>query len=69
METTTVEVKKKTKEELDQLKHTYQAKTYDDVIRELMKRKRRSMAGKLAIGRKVSMQEILEKLRNERDRF
>lgn len=69
METTTVEVKKKTKQELENLKHAYSAKTFDEVIQKLIKRKPRSMAGKLSIGRKVTVKEIVKELREIRDRF
>lgn len=69
METTTVEVKKKTKQELENLKHAYHAKTFDEVIQKLIKRRPRSMAGKLSIGRKVTVEEIIQKIRDERDKF
>ena len=67
---TTIQVQKATVGLLTTLKGSYNAKSYDEVINILANRKTgKSMFGKLANGRKYSMKEILEGLRDERDRI
>jgi len=70
METTTIQLKKPTKELLEKLKENYSVKTYDEVIKTLIKRKHKSMYGVLK-NANISTKEITKEIRNERnnDRF
>ena len=70
METTTIQLEKPTKELLEKLKENYSAKTYDEVIKTLIKRKHKSMYGVLK-NANISTKEITKEIRNERnnDRF
>ena len=70
METTTIQLEKPTKELLEKLKENYSVKTYDEVIKTLIKRKHKSMYGVLK-NANISTKEITKEIRNERnnDRF
>ncbi len=69
METTTIQLEYPTKELLNELKQSFHSKTYDEVIRTLVKKKTKSMYGKLAKGKGVSTAEMMESLRDKSDRF
>lgn len=47
MNTTTIQIEKPTKELLDRLKSNYSVKTYDEVLKALIKKKHSSMYGVL----------------------
>ena len=70
MNTTTIQLEKPTKELLNTLKENYSVKTYDEVIKTLIKRKHKSMYGVLK-NANISTKEITKEIRNERnnDRF
>lgn len=67
METSTIQVEKPTKDLLNELKHNFGSKTYDEVIQTLVKRKTGSAFGKFAKG-KVSVAEMMKGLRDKNDR-
>lgn len=68
-DTTTIQVNKDTKKFLDSLKEAYGVKTYDAVINQLIQKKSKSMHGYLADANDpISMDDILEELRADRDR-
>jgi predicted CopG family antitoxin len=67
--TTTIQVEKPTKELLIELKESYHSKTFDDVIKTLVKKKTKLMYGKLAKGKNVSAAEMMKNLRDKRDRL
>ena len=69
MATTTIQVENPTKELLNKLKKSYNSKTYDEVIQNLVRKKTKSMFGKLAKGKKVSAKQMMRDLRDKRDRF
>lgn len=69
MATTTIQVENPTKELLNELKKSFESKTYDEVIQMLVKKKTKSMYGKLAGSRKVSASEMMKGLRDKHDRF
>ena len=69
MGTTTIQVEDPTKALLNELKKNFNSKTYDEVIRELVRRKTKSMYGKFAKGKKIPFSEALKGLRDEDDRF
>ena len=69
MGTTTIQIENPTKELLNELKKNYNSKTYDEVINALVRRKTKSMYGKLGKGKKVSASEIIKSLRDKSDRF
>ena len=67
--TTTIQIENPTKELLNELKKNFQSKTYDEVIRTLVRKKTKSMYGVLAKNKKISTKEIMEGLRDKRDRY
>jgi len=69
MGTTTIQVENPTKELLNELKKSFNSKTYDDVIQNLVRKKTKSMYGKLAKGKKVSTAAMMKDLRDKSDRF
>ena len=69
MGTTTIQVENSTKELLNELKKSFNSKTYDDVIQTLVRKKTKSMYGKLAKGKKVSIAAMMKGLRDKSDRF
>lgn len=65
MSTTTIQIEKPTKKILLQLKENYSAKTYDEVIRTLIKRKHKSMYGVLKnVG--ISTDQFIKEIREDR---
>ncbi len=67
---TTIQVMEETREQLQQLRKTMQAESYDEVINKLvasLRTSHKSMYGYL--GKKMSMEEIMKGLRDEDDRF
>ena len=68
MDTTTIQVEKPTKELLNELKPVFDAKTFDDVIVALVKKKTKSRYGKFAVT-KISPKKMLENVRDKNDRF
>ena len=70
METTTIQLEKPTKELLEKLKENYSVKTYDEVIKTLIKRKHKSMYGVLK-NANISTKEFIKEIRKDRskDRF
>ena len=69
MGTTTIQVENPTKELLNELKKSFNSKTYDDVIQNLVRKKTKSGYGKLAKGKKVSTSAMMKALRDKSDRF
>ncbi|MBU1929871.1 hypothetical protein KJ972_00015 [Candidatus Micrarchaeota archaeon] len=69
MGTTTIQIENPTKELLNELKKSFNSKTYDDVIQNLVRKKTKSMFGKLAKGKKVSTTAMMKGLRDKSDRF
>ena len=69
MGTTTIQVENPTKELLTELKKSFNSKTYDEVIRTLVRKKTKSMFGKLSKGKKISATQMLRGLRDKSDRF
>lgn len=69
MGTTTIQIENPTKKLLNELKISFRSKTYDEVIQNLVKKKTRSMYGKLAGGRKIPAAEMLKGLRDESERY
>lgn len=69
MNTTTIEVKKPTKQLLDVLKENFDSKTYDDVIQTLIRKKTKSLYGSVSLPKNISLKQFLKDLRDERDRF
>jgi len=69
MGTTTIQVEDPTKELLNELKKSFNSKTYDEVINTLARKKTKSMYGKLAKGKKISAKEMMKGLRDKNDRF
>ncbi len=67
MGTTTIQVENPTKELLNELKKSFNSKTYDEVIRALVSRKTKSMYGMLGKGRKISVAEMMKGLRDKDD--
>jgi Holliday junction resolvasome RuvABC DNA-binding subunit len=68
MGTTTIQVEEKTKRSLDDAKKRSGLKTYDAVIDQLLKTKTKTMYGFLAKEKKMSFEEMMKELRDERDR-
>ena len=66
MNTTTIQLEKPTKELLNTLKENYSVKTYDEVIKTLIKRKHKSMYGVLKNANFTTEQAIKE-IRKTRD--
>jgi hypothetical protein len=66
---TTIQVENPTKELLNELKKSFQSKTYDEVIQKLVRKKTNSMYGALAKGKKVSVSKMMNKLRDKSDRY
>lgn len=69
MTTSTIQVETPTKELLNNLKINYNSKTYDEVIVTLVKKKEPSMYAKLSKGKKVSVKEMMNDLRDKSDRY
>lgn len=69
MGTTTIQVENPTKELLNELKKSFNSKTYDDVIQALVRKKTKSMFGKLSKGKKVSAAATMKGLRDKSDRL
>ena len=69
MQTTTIQIEGPTKELLNELKKSFNSKTYDDVIQNLVRKKTKSLYGKLAKGKKVSVAAMVKGLRDKSDRF
>ena len=69
VETSTIQVEAPTKELLNELKKSFNSKTYDEVIQNLLRKKTKSMYGKLSGGKTVSVSEMLKGLRDKGDRF
>ena len=69
MGTTTIQIENPTKELLNELKKNYNSKTYDEVIKTLVSKKTKSIYGKLAKGKKISVAEMMKGVRDKRDRF
>ena len=69
MATTTIQIENPTKDLLNELKKSFNSKTYDEVIQNLVRKKTRSMYGKLSKGRKVLTGQMMEGLRDKSDRF
>lgn len=69
MRTTTIQVENQTKELLNELKEGYHSKTYDEVIKMLVKKKTKPMYGKLAKGKSISVAEMMKELREKSDRI
>ncbi len=69
METTTIQVEKPTKELLNELKKSFNSKTYDEVIQSLVGKKTKSMYGKLAGKKRVSVSQMMGGLREKHDRL
>jgi len=69
MGTTTIQIEDPTKELLNELKKNFHSKTYDQVINALARKKTKSMYGKLAKGKKISIAEMMKGLRDKSDRF
>ncbi|MDO8428594.1 MAG: hypothetical protein Q7S92_05270 [Candidatus Diapherotrites archaeon] len=69
MTTTTIQIEKHTKEVLNELKESFESKTYDEVIMQLVRKKTKSMYGTLGKGKKVSFKQMMEGLRDKHDRF
>ena len=67
METTTIQLEKPTKELLEKLKENYSVKTYDEVIKTLIKRKHKSMYGVLK-NANISTKEFVKEIRKDRSR-
>lgn len=70
METTTIQIEKPTKKSLNKLKENYSVKTYDEVIKKLIKQKNKSMYGVLK-GAGISTKDFIKEIRKERakDKF
>ena len=69
MATTTIQVENPTKELLNELKKSFNSKTYDEVIQNLVRKKTKSMYGKLSKDRKVLAAQMMKGLRDKSDRF
>ena len=69
MATATIRVENPTKELLNELKKSFNSKTYDEVIQNLVRAKTRSMYGKLSKGRRVSAAQMMKGLRDKSDRL
>ena len=69
MGTTTIQVENPTKELLNKLKKSFNAKTYDDVIQNLVRKKTGSMFGKFSRGKRISAAAMIKGLRDKHDRF
>ncbi|MDO8624467.1 MAG: hypothetical protein Q7R47_00135 [Candidatus Diapherotrites archaeon] len=69
MGTTTIQIEEKTKKSLDDAKKRFGLKTYDNVIDQLLKTKTKSMYGFLAKEKKLSFDEMMKQLREERDKW
>jgi hypothetical protein len=54
---------------LERVKKAYNAKTYDETIKQLVKKKTQSLYGSLVREKKVSMKGILHTLRDKDDRI
>ena len=68
--TTTIQIQNETAELLKKEKEKKHAKSYDEVIVGLFRKKgRKSLAGALGGGRHYTREEILKDLRNKVDRF
>lgn len=66
---TTIQVNVKTKMILERVKKAYNAKTYDETIKQLVRKKTQSLYGSLAREGKVPIGEILRTLRDKDDRI
>lgn len=69
MATTTIQVENPTKELLNELKKSFNSKTYDEVIQNLVRAKTGSMYGKLSKGSAVSAAQMMKGLRDKSDRL
>lgn len=69
MGTTTIQVENPTKELLNELKKSFNSKTYDEVIQNLVQKKAPSLFGRLSSRKKVSAAEMLKDLRDKHDRL
>ena len=67
METTTIQLEKPTKELLNTLKSNYSVKTYDEVIKTLIKRKHKSMYGVLK-NANFTTKEFISEIRKDRSK-
>ena len=66
MGSTTIQIEKPTKKLLNTLKENYSVKTYDEVIKTLIKRKHKSMYGVLKDAN-FTTEEIVKEIRKDRD--
>ena len=67
METTTIQLEKPTKELLNTLKSNYSVKTYDEVIKTLIKRKHKSMYGVLK-NANFTTKDFISEIRKDRSK-
>ena len=67
--TTTIQIENPTKDLLNELKKSFRSKTYDEVIVSLVRKKTKSMYGKLSKGKKVSVSKLMKNLRDKSDRY
>lgn len=68
MSTTTIQIENPTKNLLNELKKNFNSKTYDEVIITLVKKKTKSMYGKLAGKKRISTAKMMKGLRDKSDR-
>ncbi|MFH1587896.1 MAG: hypothetical protein ABIA76_00990 [Candidatus Diapherotrites archaeon] len=66
---TTIQIETPTKDLLNELKKSFQSKTYDDVIQTLVRKKTKSTYGALAKEKKTSAAEMMKGLRDKSDRY
>lgn len=66
---TTIQVERETKEVLNELKKSFNSKTYDEVIGILVRKKTKSMYGKLGKSKKISLKKAMKGLRDKDDRL
>jgi predicted CopG family antitoxin len=69
MRTTTIQIEQDTKALLNELKTNFESKTYDDVIKALVRHKSKSMYGKASGTKKISFKKMMHGLRDKHDRF
>jgi hypothetical protein len=67
--TTTIQIKGPTKDLLNELKKSFNSKTYDEVIKTLVSKKTKSMYGSLSKGKNISAAEMIKGLRDKSDRM
>jgi predicted CopG family antitoxin len=66
---TTIQIEIDVKQELDRLKQTYHSKTYNEVIKSLIRSKGKSLAGHLSTKNRITLEEALKGLRDRHDRY